>query len=80
MRLEFLTGTGKIIGGGLERSKGGAFGNSWGVGLQLVGQECDKWTVECSGLCCFVGDGGAGLCVHGLRDGVQVQALIADLL
>ena len=33
MCLEFLSCSGKIIRGGLERSDGGAFGNGWGVGL-----------------------------------------------
>ena len=33
MCLEFLSCSGKIIRGGLERSDGGAFGNGGGVGL-----------------------------------------------
>ena len=36
--------------------------------------------MESSGLCCFVGDGGASLCVRGFGDSVQVQTLIANLL
>ena len=39
MCLEFLVRSGEVIGGGLERAKGGTFGSGWGVSLELF---CDK--------------------------------------
>ena len=36
--------------------------------------------MESSGLCGFVGNGGAGFGVHSLGDSVQVQTLITNLL
>ena len=80
MCLELLPCAGEIIRGGFERSDGGAFGNRGGVGLQLVGKQCDEGRVECACLCGFVGDSVAGFGVEGLSDSVQIETLIANLL
>ena len=71
MRLELLPCAGEIIRGGFERSDGGAFSNRGGVGLQLVGEQCDEGRVECA----------RGFGVEGLSDSVQIETLIiANLL
>ena len=57
MGLKFLARSGEVIGGGLEGAKCRAFGSSWGMGLELLGDKSNERGVEGACLCCLVGDG-----------------------
>ena len=54
MGLKCLLGSDQVISSGFQSSKGGTFGCCWGMGLELLGEKADKWSVEGASLCSFV--------------------------
>ena len=80
MGLKFLARSGEVIGGGLEGTKRGTFGCSWGMGLELLGDMSNQRGVEGPCLGRLVGDGCALCSVKGFCDGIQVEAPVSDFL
>ena len=78
--LKFLLGADQIVSSSLQGPKGGTFSCCRSMGLELLSEEADKWSVEGTSLCSFVWYGVAVGGVQGFCNGVEVKTLVSNLL
>ena len=78
--LKFLLGADQIVSSSLQGPKGGTFSCCRSMGLELLSEEADKWSVEGTSLCGFVWYVVAVGGVQGFCNGVEVKPLVLNLL